>query len=88
MSIWVIIKNIGFILNFFKVMSSLVSDAIKGKKLPECESSREAIVLVKELIDRKIIDIPDFDESKISEGLGQILEQFNCSPKSISEKIK
>lgn len=79
MSIWAILKNLGFIINFFKVISSVISDSIKGKKLPECERGREAIVLVKELIDRKIIDVPNFDESKISEGLGQVLEQFNCS---------
>lgn len=78
MSLWALIKNAGAIFSFFNIVSGILKESVKGKKLPECENSKQLIKSVRVLLDKGVIDIPDVDEREIAQALLDIENQITC----------
>lgn len=77
MSIWVILRNIGFLIQMFKVISGVVTSvATSQTKIPSVQQIKLVLDQVEELLDRGIIDIPGLDEKALSDSLKQIEAQL------------
>lgn len=80
MSFWTIVKNIGTIIDFFKLAGRVVGEGIKQKKFPDCEDSVLLIDKTAELLKRGIIDVPGVDEKQIAASLDEIKARIVCKP--------
>jgi hypothetical protein len=78
MSFWVVLKNIGIIVDFFKLAAKVLPQAVREKKLPDCAESVQLIESVRKILDSGVIDVPGVDEHAISESLKQIEDRLTC----------
>lgn len=78
MSFFLVLKNLGLIIDFFKLASKVLPTAVKEKKLPDCEESFKLIELCRKLLDSGVIDVPGVDEHAIAESLKQIQDRMTC----------
>ena len=77
--IWPIIKNIGLVIDFFKVVKSVFqSVASRDVKIPNCDETKLLIDQLRKLLDSGVIDVPGVDEKEIAGVLGQIEERLVC----------
>ena len=77
MSIWMIIKNAGFLISFFRNMGEVVKTFSETKKFG-CADSHRVLEQVEELIRKKIIDVEGVDEDQIADAIKSIREQWKC----------
>lgn len=80
MSIWLVLRNIGTVISFFRSVSDIIGGVAKDKKAPPIEKVKAMLDDLEALLDSGAIDIPGVDEAAISEALKQIEEQL-CKPK-------
>lgn len=79
-ALWPILKNIGFVIDFFRTMQVVLVDVSKRPtKIPSCEETRLILRSTRELLERGIIDVPGVDELEIAKILGQIEERVVCA---------
>lgn len=78
MSFWIVLKNIGIIVDFFKLATVVGKKAIVEKKIPDCVESVQLIESVRKLLDSGVIDVPGVDEKAISDSLKQIEDRLTC----------
>jgi len=81
MSIWLILRNIGTVISFFRNISEIIAGVAKDKKAPPIDQVKKMLDDLEALLDSGAIDIPGVDEQAISEALKQIEEQL-CKPKA------
>lgn len=77
-TIWLILRNLGSILELFNVVGRVLKGVSEGKRLPECQESIELIKTLRKLIDKKIIDVPNVDEEAISIALKSLEDNIQC----------
>lgn len=78
MTFFTILRNIGTIIDFFKIASRVASEAVKQKKFPDCADSVLLIEQTRKLLDSGVIDVPGVDEKQISDSLAQIEARMTC----------
>lgn len=78
MSFLLVLKNLGTIVDFFKLASSVLPKAVRERKIPDCVESVKLIEILRKLLDSGVIDVPGVDEKAISESLKQILDRMVC----------
>ena len=78
MSFWAILKNIGIIIQFFKTLQAIISNAIKAKAVPSKIDIVALLDAIEDLLDRGVIDVPGVDEKAISDALKQIEDHLNA----------
>lgn len=76
MSVWTVLRNIGVIISFFRSISGLFSFVAEKKEMPPEVMLRDLLDQAQELLDRKVIDLPNVDEAAISEALKQIEDKL------------
>lgn len=76
MSIWGVLKNLGAIISFFKIIRDMISGVAESKKAPPKEQVKALLDQVEALLDSGTIDIPNVDEKAISDALKLIEEQL------------
>lgn len=81
MSFWVILRNIGTIIQFFKAFEAIISGVIESKSVPPADQVKALLDKAEDLLDSGVIDIPNVDEKAICEALKQIEQQLLSSPK-------
>lgn len=82
MSVWVIIRNLGTVIQFFKISSSLFGSFVSTKKMPPKEMFISLLDQAQELLDKKVIDLPGSQEEDISAALKQLEEIIRDGVKS------
>jgi len=89
MSFWAVLKNIGMIMDTFKVISGIIR-AIAGRdvKMPNCEEAKMLIKQLRKLLDSGVIDVPGIEEKDVSQVLGQIEERLVCTIDNAQKEIK
>lgn len=78
---WNIIRNIGSVISFFKVLKSFFGEVIEKKNVPECKSTAILLENLEGLLRKKIIDIPGVEEIEIANAIAQVREQLQCNIK-------
>ena len=78
MNAWGIIRNIGSIISFFKIVRSFIMEVAVKKQVPECASRHDLLEGFEMLLRKKVIDIPNVNEEEIADALKQIREQLQC----------
>jgi hypothetical protein len=81
MSFFVIMRNLGSIIAFFRTLSAFVSEWAKTRHAPNCDSFADLIKQARVLMEKGVIDIPGVDEKDIIEALKGIEEQIVCRVK-------
>ena len=81
MSFWVVLRNIGVVIEFFKILARVIKDVAQGRKLPECSAAADLIDAAIRLLEKKVIDIPGVDEDAVLAALIQIKGNFTCKVK-------
>jgi hypothetical protein len=89
MSFWGVLKNIGTIMDTFKVISGIIR-AIAGRdvKMPSCEEAKMLIKQLRKLLDSGVIDVPGIEEKDVSQVLGQIEERLVCTIDNADKELK
>lgn len=73
MSIWAILRNLGFLVQMFKTIQGVVTSIVTSEtKIPSVDQIRIVLDCIRSLLDRQIIDIPGVDEAKLSEDILKI----------------
>lgn len=78
MNFWIILKNIGLVISFFKTLKDVSIKAAEQKKIPKCDETQILLHKLEELFEKKVIDLPGEKEAEIAEILKQVREQFQC----------
>ena len=78
MTFFTILRNIGTIIDFFKIASRVAGEAIKQKKFPDCTDSVLLLQQTRKLLDSGVIDVPGVDEKQVSESIAQIEARLTC----------
>lgn len=89
MSFWGVLKNIGTIMDTFKVISGIIR-AIAGRdvKMPNCDEAKMLIKQLRKLLDSGVIDVPGIEEKEVSAVLGQIEDRLVCTIDNAQKEIK
>ena len=75
MSVWILIRNAGTIIQLFKAISSIIEKVAK-KESPDRTQVKVLLDRVQALLDSGAIDIPGVDEKAISAALQQIEDEL------------
>ena len=84
-SVMMILKNWSFVMSALGSVEHIMSNSIQTRGLPSCEDTRKLIDILREALDREMIDIPGVDEALIARQLFQLESTLVCQVRALEE---
>lgn len=89
LKLWSVLRNFKFFMRVLqnwslvhesqKVLTQVLINVIKEKRLPHCEETKKTFDIFRRLLDADLVDIPGVDEREISKMFDEISSQITCA---------
>lgn len=88
MGFFALLKNAGTIITVFKTLKEILTRTVESKnKIPTCDDTVLLVHQLRVLLEKKVIDIPNFDENDVIVALQQIESNIVCSVDNAHKNI-